>query len=95
MITAPRRNHPPLPNNGQHPPQPIPVRAMRGKGDATRAARALCAPVGEKTPQVDILGPTIRCWGEVPHRRLGMAAWTHLSNSEGSCLPLCGLDAEK
>ena len=23
-----------------------------------------------------------RRWGEVPHRRLGMAAWTHLANEE-------------
>ena len=50
--------------------------------------RLLCAPVGETTPQVDILGPTSRRWGEVPHRRLGMAAWTHLANGEGNCLPL-------
>ena len=55
----------------------------------------MCAPVGETTPQVDILGPTSRRWGEVPHCRLGMAASTHLANGEGSCLPLCGLDAEK
>ena len=57
--------------------------------------RLLCAPVGETTPQVDIPGPTSRRWGEVPHRRLGMAAWTHLANGEGICLPLRGLDAEK
>ena len=38
--------------------------------------------------------PTSRRWGEVPHRRLGMAAWTHLANGEG-ILPLRGLDAEK
>ena len=46
-------------------------------------------------PQVAIPGPTSRRWGEVPHRRLGMAAWTHLANGEGICLPLRGLDAEK
>ena len=57
--------------------------------------RFLCAPIGEKTPQVDILGPKSRSWGEVPHRRLGMAAWTHLANDEGSCLPMCRLDTEK
>ena len=57
--------------------------------------RLLCAPVGETTPQVAIPGPTSRRWGEVPHRRLGMAAWTHLANGEGICLPLRGLDAEK
>ena len=59
------------------------------------AMSMLCAPVGETTLQVDIPGPTSRRQGEVPHRRLGMAAWTHLANGEGSCLPLCGLDAEK
>ena len=52
-------------------------------------------PVGETTPQVAIPGPTSRRWGEVPHRRLGMAAWTHLANGEGICLPLHGLEAEK
>ena len=52
-------------------------------------------PVGEKTPQVDIPGPTSCRWGEVPHRRLGMATWTHVATGEGSCLPLCGLDTEK
>ena len=52
-------------------------------------------PVGETTPQVAIPGPTSRRWGEVPHRRLGMAAWTHLANGEGICLPLRGLDAKK
>ena len=57
--------------------------------------RLLCAPVGETTPQVAIPGPISRRWGEVPHRRLGMAAWTHLANGEGICLPLRGLDAEK
>ena len=57
--------------------------------------RLLCAPVGETTPQVDIPGPTSRRWGEVPHRRLGMAACTHLANGEGICLPLRGLNAEK
>ena len=56
--------------------------------------RLLCAPVGEKTLQVDIPRPKSRCWGEVPHRSLGMAAWTHLANGEGSYLPLCGLDTE-
>ena len=49
-------------------------------------------PVGETTPQVAIPGPTSRRWGEVLHRRLGMAAWTHLANGEGICLPLRGLD---
>ena len=48
--------------------------------------RLLCAPVGETTPQVDILGPTSRRWGEVPHRRLGMAAWTHLANVAFLCV---------
>ena len=48
-----------------------------------------------KDPRVAILGPKNRCWGEVPHRRLGMATWTHLANGEGSCLPMCGLDTEK
>ena len=48
--------------------------------------RLLCAPVGETTPQVAIPGPTSRRWGEVPHRRLGMAAWTHVANGEGICL---------
>ena len=57
--------------------------------------RLLCAPVGEKTPQVDIPGPKSRCWGEAPHRWRGMTAWTHLANSKGSCLPLCGLDTEQ
>ena len=57
--------------------------------------KLLCAPVGETTPQVDIPGPTSRRGGEVPHRRLGMAAWAHLANGEGVCLPLRGLDAEK
>ena len=50
--------------------------------------------VREKTPQVDILGPTGRRWGEVPHCRLGMATWTHLANGKGSCLPRA-LDTEK
>ena len=45
--------------------------------------KVVCAPVGGTTPQVAILGPTSRRWGEVPHRRLGMAAWTHLANGEG------------
>ena len=31
-----------------------------------------CVPVGEVTPQVDILGPKSRRWGEVPHRRYGV-----------------------
>ena len=46
-------------------------------------------PSGGKTPQVDIPGPKSRRWGGVPHRRLGMTAWTHLANGEGSCPPLC------
>ena len=57
--------------------------------------RLSCAPVGETTPQVAIPGPTSRRWGEVPHRRLGMAAWTHLAKGKGICLPLRGPDAEK
>ena len=47
--------------------------------------RLLCAPVGEKTPQVDMLGPKSRHWGGVPHRQFGMTAWTHLANGEDSC----------
>ena len=57
--------------------------------------RLLCPFFGETTPQVAIPGRTGRRWGEVPQRRLGMAAWTHLANGEGICLPLRGLDAEK
>ena len=51
--------------------------------------RLLCAPVKETTQQVDIPGPTSRRWGEVPHRRLGMAAWTYLANGEGTFAFLC------
>ena len=66
---------------------PTPIPPQEGGGG--------CAPIGEMTPQVDIPGPTSRRWGEVPHCLLWMAAWTHLANGEGNCLPLCGLDAEK
>ena len=55
----------------------------------------LCAPVGETTPQVDISGTNSRRWGELPYRRLGMTAWTHVAKCEGICLPLRGLDAKK
>ena len=98
-----------LPRAPTHPPQP-PSAQQRHEGEGrgfvlrspkdglsagTWLERLLCAPVGETTPQVAIPGPTSRRWGEVPHRRLGMAAWTHLANGEGICLPLRGLDAEK
>ena len=48
----------------------------------------MCPRRGETTPQVDHLGRTRRCWGQVPHRRLGIAAWTYVANGEGDCLPL-------
>ena len=43
--SAPPNTHrgverPLLPNNGQHPPQPTPARAIGGQGDATRAVKA-------------------------------------------------------
>ena len=48
-----------------------------------------------KDPALDIPRSTSRRFGEVPHCRLRMAAWTHLANGEDGCLPLCGLDIEK
>ena len=66
-----------------------------GLSAGTWRRKVLCAPVGETTPQVAIPGSSSRRWGEVPHRQLRMAAWTHLANGEGICLPLHGLDAEK
>ena len=48
---------------------------------------------GEKTPQLDIPRPKSRRWGEVPHRRLGMAAWTRVAKA--SCLPPFGLDGHR
>ena len=52
-------------------------------------------PCWGKAPQMDIPGPTSRRRREVSHCRLVMAAWMHLANGEGSCLPLCGLNTEK
>ena len=57
--------------------------------------RWLCAPVGEVTLQVDILGPKSRHWGGIPHRQYGVSTWTYLANSEGSRPPLCGPDTEQ
>ena len=57
--------------------------------------RLLCAPVEEKVPQVDIPGPKSRCWGGVPHRRLGLTAWMHLANGEDICPAVCGPDTEQ
>ena len=75
------------------------VRGALAKGKTERgnweAKGCYVAPSGETTPQVDIPGPTSRRWGELPHRRLGIAAWTHLANSKGICFPPRGLDAEK
>ena len=57
--------------------------------------RLLCAPVGEVTPRVDILGPNSRCWGGVLYRLSGVSTWMPLANSEGSCPPPCVLNKEQ
>ena len=48
----------------------------------------LCAPVGEVTLQVDILGPKSCPWGGFPHHRYGSSAWTCLAKGKDSCPPL-------
>ena len=53
-----------------------------------------CSPAGEKTPQVDIPGPKSRRSGGDPHW-FGMTAWSHLTNGQDICPPLCGLDTEQ
>ena len=60
------------------PPATDPNTKEDGARDRT-GRRLLCAPVEEKTPQVDILGPKSRHWGGVPHCKFGMTAWTHLA----------------
>ena len=66
-----------------------------GLSAGTWRRKVVMCPCRGNDPASGHPGPTSRRWGEVPHCRLGMAAWTHLANGEGICFPLRGLDAEK
>ena len=41
-----------------------------------------------------VLGPNSGCWGRFPHCWCGVSTWTHLTNGEGHCPPLCGPNIE-
>ena len=65
------------------------MRSSQGGLSARRGRlKVVLCPLGEVSPQVDILGPKSRRWGGAPHRQYGVSAWTHLS--KGRCPPLCG-----
>ena len=49
----------------------LPVLSASHDGQKSPPPFTPCAPVGEVTPQVEILGPQSRRWGGVPHRRYG------------------------
>ena len=64
--------------------------ATRRTERRTRTGRGLlCAPVGEVTPEVDILGPKSRRWEGSPTAGMGVPIWTHLATSEGRCSLPC------
>ena len=56
-------------------PPPLSPRHLPQDGAWERAGqRLLCAPIGEVTPQVDILGPNNRRWGGIPRVLLNNSA---------------------
>ena len=81
-------------NNTQSPPAPLyrPTLAdPRPEVSSHSRATSLINPPPD--PQVDVLGPKSRRWGDTAG--LGVPTWTHLANIEGSCPPLCGHDTEQ